>query len=110
MNAEYFVRGCDGPVYERRFLEISDPVEPRGDPVAGREHVASDLSLHAIHVVKNPRRRSDATEVHGAGDEQNRQDEVRTLPVSFWAWGDIAAVWILHFFIHKNRIIRPHRW
>jgi len=41
----------------------------RRDPVAGAQHIASDLRLHCIDVVHQGWRRNDATQVNGGGDE-----------------------------------------
>ena len=58
------------PIDQRSFFKICNAIEPRGDPVATDNHVASGLRLHGIHVVHQRWRRNDAAEVGGARDEQ----------------------------------------
>ena len=109
MRAEDLERAGDQPVDERRFFEIGDAVQPRRHPVAGGQHVARDLRLHRVHVVHQRGRRNHAARVNRGGDQQNDQVEVKTLSIVRRAGSAGALVWIRHFFIHRNRIINPHR-
>ncbi len=78
-GAEDLKRTGDQPVDERRLLEVGDAVEAGGDPVAGGEHVARDLSLHRIHIVHQRWGRNHAAGVDQSGEEQDDQVVVRTL-------------------------------
>ncbi len=59
VDAEDAVRNRDHPVIERRLFEIGDAVEPRGDPVSGKQHVAGSLGLNRIDIVHQMRRAAD---------------------------------------------------
>jgi hypothetical protein len=67
VHAENFVRESDGPIDERRLFEIRNAVEAGGYPIAGDEHVASDLRLHGVNVVHKRRRRNDAAHIDRSG-------------------------------------------
>ena len=70
VSAENFVGERDRPVDERRFFQIRNAVEMRRHPVAGLQHVASDLRLHRIHIVHERGRRYNAAE-ENHGREEN---------------------------------------
>ncbi len=61
----------DHPVLQRRFLQVLDAVQLRGDPVARLDHVAGDLSLDGVHVVHKRGRADDAAEEDHHGDQQH---------------------------------------
>ncbi len=68
-NAEDLIGEGDGPVNERGLFEIRHAVEARCHPIAGGKHVAGDLSLHGVDIVHERRRRDDAAQVDGGGEQ-----------------------------------------
>ena len=72
MDAEDLERHGHHPVFEWRFFEVGDAVQPGGHPVARLQHVAGDLALDGIHVVHERRRADDA-----AGRKSGRQPGLR---------------------------------
>src|SRR5262249_53138677 len=110
MHTEDGERTRNEPIVEWRFFQIRYTVEPRRDPIAGLKHVAADLCLDGIDVVHQMWRTERTAEKNHGGDENNDQvrlgtptgDEIRYSMRD----GDVC---IFHFFIHRNRIISPHR-
>ena len=79
MDPEDGERTGNEPVVERRFFQIRHTVEARRDPIPGLKHVTGDLCLDGINVVHQRRRRNDASQVDGSGDEQNGQVDAPAL-------------------------------
>ena len=115
MSAKDFVREGDRPIDERRFLQIRYAVEMSGHPVAGLQHVASDLRLHSIHIIRERGRRNNTPD-EDRGCEENddpfaavaqavAERLTSLLPVA----SPSDRVCIFHRLIHKNKISKPHR-
>ncbi len=51
VNAKQLEADGDHPVFERRFFEVLDSVQPGGDPIARLQHIAGDLRLNGVDVV-----------------------------------------------------------
>ena len=72
-RTEAFQAGGDRPVHERRLLEIRDPVQPRGRPVAACNHLPRDLRVPAL-VGIGERRAPEQEEIHGPEDQREAHD------------------------------------
>src|ERR1700730_18578864 len=99
MDAEDLVRRCDHPVYERRLLQISDAVEPRGDPVLGGQHVAGDLRLDRVHIVHNVRWAGDVYEENEGSYQYYDPAVSRTSTIGMGGLASSDANSIFHRFI-----------
>ena len=110
MDPEDGERTGNEPVVERRFFQIRHTVEARRDPIPGLKHVTGDLCLDGINVVHQMWRTERAAEKNHGCNENDDQVRLGT-PTG----GEIrysrrdGDVCIFHFFIHRNRIMSPHR-
>src|ERR1700732_3476479 len=78
VHAENPIRYRHHPVVEWGFFEIGNTVEASGHPVAGCQHVASDLGLDCVHVIHETRRAPDVYQedaASGSDDEPTRTEE-----------------------------------
>ena len=79
MDAKNPVENRHDPINEWRLFEVGDAVQPRGNPVAGLQHVARNLSLNCVHVVHQGRWRNDATQIDDCGNKQDGQVDAPAL-------------------------------
>src|SRR5215472_9693446 len=116
VSAKDFVGDGDRPINERRFLQIRNAVEMSGHPVAGSQHVASDLRLHRIHIIRERGRRNNAPDKNHGREENDdvlagiAQAVAERLTSLLPAASRSNRVCMFHRLIHKNKVSKPHRW
>ncbi len=66
------IERCRRPVLQHRLLEVLQPIEPRGDPVAARHHLAGNLRVAPLVGIEH---RADLN-----GDEPHRRQRDPTPP------------------------------
>ena len=67
MHAKDFVGSRHHPINQRRFFQVGNAIQARGDIVTGNKHVAGDLRLHGIHIIHQARRAGDIYQENEAG-------------------------------------------
>ena len=110
LHTKYLVGSSNVPEHEGRFFKKGEAIHASRHPVAGGKHVSGDLRNDGVRIVHQGRRRDNTADIYDARKKQNGYVEVRrTLSVTFCFSAVIGSVWIRHFLIHKNRIIKPQR-